>query len=141
MEPRETYWDDNCVVALQRYQCTAQLASLHCPRPRRQIKSSTNPGQRLRPKSLNRCRKAGAPVGAPMSACGSFASILLCLGHVRLGGNIGNAGCPVLSVEGIGLDVIQAPELELESCATNSVTMNGPQSGRCCRTSRAAFSV
>ena len=70
MEPRETYWGDNCVVALQRYQCTAQLASLHCPRPRRQIKSSTNPGQRLRPKSLNRCRKAGAPVRAPMSVLG-----------------------------------------------------------------------
>jgi hypothetical protein len=27
----------------------------------------------------------------------------------RLGGNLGSAGCPVLPVEGIGLDVIQAP--------------------------------
>jgi hypothetical protein len=28
------------------------------------------------------------------------------------GGNLGNAGCPVLPVEGIGLDVIQAPRRE-----------------------------
>jgi hypothetical protein len=27
-------------------------------------------------------------------------------------GNLGNAGCPVLSVEGIGLDLIQAPKPE-----------------------------
>jgi hypothetical protein len=27
-----------------------------------------------------------------------------------VGGNLGNAGCPVLPVEGIGLDMIQAPK-------------------------------
>src|ERR1700732_1590879 len=43
---------------------------------------------------------------------GSFASILACPRHVRLGGNLRNAGCPVLPVEGIGLDVIQAPKPE-----------------------------
>jgi hypothetical protein len=43
---------------------------------------------------------------------GSFASNLVCPRHVRLGGNLGNAGCPVLPVEGIGLDVIQAPKPE-----------------------------
>ena len=43
---------------------------------------------------------------------GSFASILACPRHVRLGGNLGNAGCPVLPVEGVGLDVIQAPKPE-----------------------------
>jgi hypothetical protein len=39
--------------------------------------------------------------------CGSFSSILACPQHVRLGVNLGNADCPVLQVEGIGLDVIQ----------------------------------
>ncbi len=34
---------------------------------------------------------------------------MLLVGAVRLGGNLGNAGCPVLPIEGIGLDVIQAP--------------------------------
>src|SRR5436190_24244010 len=33
---------------------------------------------------------------------GSLASISACPQHVRLGGNLGNAGCPVLSVGGIG---------------------------------------
>ena len=42
----------------------------------------------------------------------SFASILACPQHVRLGGNLGYAGCPVLPVEDIGLDVIQAPKPE-----------------------------
>jgi hypothetical protein len=39
---------------------------------------------------------------------GSFASILACPQHVRLWGNLGSADCPVLKVEGIGLNVIQA---------------------------------
>src|SRR5258708_26340030 len=43
---------------------------------------------------------------------GAFASILACPRHVRSGGNLGNAGCPVLPVEGIRLDVIQAPKPE-----------------------------
>jgi hypothetical protein len=41
-------------------------------------------------------------------AYGSFASILACPQRVRLG----DAGCPVLPVEGIGSDVIQAPKPE-----------------------------
>jgi hypothetical protein len=57
------------------------------------------------------------------------------------GGNLGNAGCPVLPVEGIGLDVIQAPKRGLESCGMNSRTLNGLPSGRFCRTSRVAFAV
>jgi hypothetical protein len=32
--------------------------------------------------------------------------------HVRLGRDLGNAGCPVLPVEGIGLDVVQSPNPE-----------------------------
>src|SRR5260370_16175616 len=43
---------------------------------------------------------------------GSFASVLACPQHVRLGGNLGNAGCPVLPVEGIDLGVIQVPKPE-----------------------------
>jgi len=39
---------------------------------------------------------------------GSFASILACPQPVGLGGDLGNADCPVLLVEGISLDVIQA---------------------------------
>ncbi len=39
----------------------------------------------------------------------SFASILACPQHVRLAGNLENAGCPLLQVEGIGFHVIQAP--------------------------------
>ena len=39
---------------------------------------------------------------------GSFASILPRPRHV--GGNLGNADCPVLPVEGIGSDVIQEPK-------------------------------
>jgi hypothetical protein len=34
---------------------------------------------------------------------------LACPRQVRLGGNLGNAGCPVLPVEIIGSDVIKAP--------------------------------
>jgi hypothetical protein len=56
---------------------------------------------------------------------GSKASILACPQHVRLGGNLGNAGCPGLPVEGIGLDVIQVPDRSLESCGMNSRTLNG----------------
>src|SRR6266446_9667217 len=41
-----------------------------------------------------------------------------CPRHVRLGGNLGNAGCPVLPVEGSGLDVIQAPKPEPRIIAT-----------------------
>jgi hypothetical protein len=38
---------------------------------------------------------------------------LACPQHVRLGGNLGDAGCcPVLPVEGRGLDVIPAPKPE-----------------------------
>ena len=43
---------------------------------------------------------------------GAFASILACPQHVRLRGNLGSAGCPILPVEGIGLDVIQATKRE-----------------------------
>jgi hypothetical protein len=43
---------------------------------------------------------------------GSIASILACRRHVRLAGNLGNAGCPVLPVGCSGLDVIQAPKPE-----------------------------
>ena len=43
---------------------------------------------------------------------GAIASILACRQHVRLAGNLGNAGSPVLPVEGSGLDVIQAPKPE-----------------------------
>ena len=39
---------------------------------------------------------------------GSIASILPCPGYVRLRGNLGSTGPPVLPVEGIGFDVIQA---------------------------------
>jgi len=49
---------------------------------------------------------------------GSFASILACPQHVRLRGNLGNAGCLVLPVEGINLDVmIQAPMAFKAECA------------------------
>ena len=43
---------------------------------------------------------------------GSFASILARLPHVRLRGNLGSSGCPILPVEGIGLAVIQATKRE-----------------------------
>ena len=39
---------------------------------------------------------------------GSIASILACPRHVRLWGNLGNAGCLVLPFEGIGPEMIQA---------------------------------
>src|SRR6266849_10929310 len=38
--------------------------------------------------------------------------IKCCVDRLRPPGNLGNAGCPVLQVEGIGLDVIQAPKPE-----------------------------
>jgi hypothetical protein len=50
---------------------------------------------------------------------GLFVSILACSRHVRLVGNLGSGGYPVLPVEGIGLDVIQAPNRGLESCGMN----------------------
>ena len=43
---------------------------------------------------------------------GLIASILACRRHVRSAVNLGSAGCPGLPVEGIGLDVIQAPKPE-----------------------------
>jgi hypothetical protein len=43
---------------------------------------------------------------------GSFASILAYLEYVRLRGNLGSTGPPILPVEGIGLDVIQASKPE-----------------------------
>jgi hypothetical protein len=46
--------------------------------------------------------------------------------------------CLPMSVAFGRMAVIQTSELELESCATNSLTMNGPLSSRCCRTSRVA---
>jgi hypothetical protein len=45
-------------------------------------------------------------------------------------GNLGNAGCPVLPVEGIGLDVIQAPKREPRIMRYEPRTLNGPPSGR-----------
>jgi hypothetical protein len=39
---------------------------------------------------------------------GSIASVLARPKHVRLGGNLGIADCPVLPVEGFGLNMIQA---------------------------------
>jgi hypothetical protein len=41
----------------------------------------------------------------------AFASILACPQHLRLGADRGNADCPVILVEGIGLDMIQARNL------------------------------
>src|SRR5258707_6260801 len=61
--------------------------------------------------STNSCR--GGPLRGKL-AYGSKASILACRQHVRLGDNLGNAGCPVLPVEGIGVEVIQAPNRSLE---------------------------
>jgi hypothetical protein len=46
---------------------------------------------------------------------GSFASILACPLHVRLRGNLGSADCPVLTVEGIGQNLIEATNGSLES--------------------------
>jgi hypothetical protein len=43
---------------------------------------------------------------------GSFASILARLPDVRLRGNLGSSGCPILPIEGIGLAVIQATKRE-----------------------------
>jgi hypothetical protein len=43
-----------------------------------------------------------------MSAPEPFASILAGSEYVWLRGNSGNTGCPILLVEGVGLDVIQA---------------------------------
>jgi len=37
----------------------------------------------------------------------SGSSILACPQHVQLGVNLGNADCPVLPLEGVGLEVIQ----------------------------------
>jgi hypothetical protein len=48
-----------------------------------------------------------------------LASEMTASGHSRRF-NLGNAGCPVLPVEGIGLDVIQAPKPEASNqCDTN----------------------
>jgi len=54
------------------------------------------------------------PSGVPAAnvSVGSFASIPACPRDVRLGDNLGNAGCLVLPVEGIGLDLAQAPKPE-----------------------------
>jgi hypothetical protein len=57
---------------------------------------------------------------------GSFSSILACPQHVRLGVNLGNADCPVLPVEGIGLDVIQTARDRTSAPATRSSV-----TGRC----------
>jgi hypothetical protein len=47
-----------------------------------------------------------------------------------------------LWVDGVARHVIQAPKPEpRSSCATNSPTMNGPPSNRCCRTSRGVWRV
>src|ERR1700682_1396080 len=54
----------------------------------------------------------GAPGGESPPGDSTKASILACPQHVRLGGNLGNAGCPGLPVEGSGLDVVQAPKPE-----------------------------
>jgi len=43
-----------------------------------------------------------------MSELGSFGSIFVCSRHVRLGSNLGNAGCQVLPVEGIGRSLMLA---------------------------------
>jgi hypothetical protein len=44
-----------------------------------------------------------------------FGSLILSCPH-HLGLNLGNADCSVLPVEGIHLDVIQAPKADLKSC-------------------------
>jgi hypothetical protein len=54
------------------------------------------------------------PEGGWFARFGSFASILAFPPHVRLRGNLGNDVCPVLPIEGIGVDVIQAPNGGLE---------------------------
>src|ERR1700730_779751 len=71
--------------------------------------------------STNSCR--GGPLWGNI-ANGSKAPILACPQHVRQD-NLGNAGCPVLPVEGIGLDVIQAPKRSLDSCSMNSRLLSG----------------
>ena len=70
---------------------------------------------------------------------GSFASILAGPPHVRLGGNLRNAGCPVLPVEGIGLDMIQAPKPEPRIMRYEFTDFEWAASGRSFRTSRAAI--
>ena len=51
------------------------------------------------------------------------------------------AGWPKGIVAFSEIPVIQALKLGLESCATNSPSMNGLPSSRCCRTSREAHAV
>jgi hypothetical protein len=74
-------------------------------------------------------------------ADGSFASIW----HVRsmsgYGGNLGNAGCSVLPLEGIGLDVVQAPKRESRIMRYELTDFEWLPSGRFRRTSRGAFPV
>jgi hypothetical protein len=48
---------------------------------------------------------------------GSFASILARPLHVRSEDNPGNAGCPVLLVEGIGLEMAQGAQTEARMIA------------------------
>ena len=84
---------------------------------------------------------AGSVPSGRMSQSGSFASILACPRQVRLRGHLGNADCPALRVEGIGSDVIQAPERGPRIIGMNSRTLNGLPSGRSFRTSRVAFAV
>jgi hypothetical protein len=55
------------------------------------------------------------PFTLVISEMGQKRRFLACPQLVQLGGNLGNAGCPGLPVEGIGLDVIQAPDRSLES--------------------------
>jgi hypothetical protein len=63
--------------------------------------------------------------GEPTPRWGSFASILACPQHVWLRSNLVSSGCPVLSVGGIGLDIIQAPNGSLEACGYELRTMRG----------------
>src|ERR1700732_89071 len=56
------------------------------------------------------CQVDETPCNArPDHTSGSFSTELGRPCHVRLWGDLGNAGCPGFAVQGIGLDVIQAP--------------------------------
>jgi hypothetical protein len=57
------------------------------------------------PSALAVFRLMAGPMPLDVSV-GSISTELHCPRHVRFGGNLGNAGCPVLQVDGNGLDVI-----------------------------------
>jgi hypothetical protein len=83
-------------------ECDNEFASLHVPSPRLETSVARH--------KLTRCRVAmnsGADIWGPKVRIGAFVPILACRRHVRLGG-ISEMPVVRLSVEGIGLDVLQA---------------------------------